>query len=285
MSLVYLTDVLKNANIDENRVMLLRHSLSDKEFKTCYDKGMVLEYTRCQAQNFSEDHDIWMVFISYKGTLAKLYGCFRKTGSVPRTRYVKPNGFPFDNWFEGKDSYFTLEPVEIMNEYNDRLVIDWGKSMKFYHRGIIQKPVVSIESIVKKPFPGFDKLVIPFDELKNVVDKFDTYYSEWRTTLSSVYAVYLITDMGSGKQYVGSATGNGGLLGRWREYVETGGHGNNKGLIEHLQQHPKRCSELQFSVLQVFTKSSDKVVLDAENDWKDKLQSRRFGFNYPELQE
>lgn len=284
MSLILLTDILKNANIDENRVLLLRHALSDKEFKTCYDNGMVLEYTRCQAQNFSKDQDIWLVFISYKGTLAKLYGCFKKIGSVPRTQDIKPDGFPFDSWFEGKDSYFTLEPLEIMNEYNDKLVIDWGKSMKFYHRGIIPKPVVSIESNTKKPFPGFDKLIIPFDELKSVVDKFDTYYNEWRTALSTVYAVYLITDTNSGKQYVGSATGNGGLLARWKEYVDTNGHGNNKGLKEYLVKHPKRCSDFRFSVLQVFTKVSDKVVLDAENDWKEKLLSREFGFNYPELQ-
>jgi hypothetical protein len=45
------------------------------------------------------------------------------------------------------------------------------------------------------------------------------------TALASVAGVYLISDTLTGKLYVGSATGEGGIWGRWCQYVD--GHGHN----------------------------------------------------------
>ena len=42
-------------------------------------------------------------------------------------------------------------------------------------------------------------------------------YENWYTALSSVNAIYLISDLEDGQLYVGSAYNKDGLLGRWRE--------------------------------------------------------------------
>ena len=54
---------------------------------------------------------------------------------------------------------------------------------------------------------------------------------DWVSALENQKAVYLITDTNNGKQYVGSATSDKGmLLQRWSNYV-VNGHGGNKELI------------------------------------------------------
>jgi len=64
--------------------------------------------------------------------------------------------------------------------------------------------------------------------------------------LSSVAGVYLKTDMTDGNQYVGSASGKLGIMGRWRSYAETK-HGGNIRLISLLEEEPDRYN--QFSIL------------------------------------
>ncbi|RKM63012.1 WYL domain-containing protein [Butyrivibrio sp. XB500-5] len=39
------TDVLKKAGLDPKKVKLIRHSLTHKKFKECYEKGFLYEYT------------------------------------------------------------------------------------------------------------------------------------------------------------------------------------------------------------------------------------------------
>ncbi|MDD3172748.1 MAG: hypothetical protein PHF63_03680 [Herbinix sp.] len=67
-------------------------------------------------------------------------------------------------------------------------------------------------------------------------------YSEWHTALYYINAIYLIVDRNNGKQYVGSAYGKDGLLGRWAIYVTTG-HGNNKLMKEVVCNYPDRYKE------------------------------------------
>lgn len=94
--------------------------------------------------------------------------------------------------------------------------------------------------------------------------------------------MYLITDKNNGKLYVGSATGeNGMLLQRWQNYAENG-HGGNvelKALIEregfeYIKQN------FQYSILENYnSKVDDESILTRESWWKETLQSRRFGYN------
>ena len=74
MAILNFSDVLIKVGLDPKRVKLIRHSLADKEFRQCYEKGMVTEYTRVQSDNFSNGYDYWCVFISDMAVLAGLSG-------------------------------------------------------------------------------------------------------------------------------------------------------------------------------------------------------------------
>lgn len=280
MSLLYFSDILRKAGLDPAKVKLIRHSRSDADFNSCYQKGpeMIQEYTRVQKPDFSKGYDYWCVFISESSTTARFFACYRVNGSVPDAPALKPSGFPIESWFHGNLSYFDLEPVSLFEEYENRLVIEWGKSALAWHqKGTSEKPVLAIESFAK-PFIGYENVILSYDELKAVVEnRLD--YSLWQSALSSVNAVYLIVDTETGQQYVGSAYGENGLLGRWSCYISTL-HGGNKLMKEVLCSHPDRYQSFQFSILQILPKTiTQDEIIHIESLWKKKLLSARFGMN------
>lgn len=280
MPLLCFADLLYKAGIDPSRVKLIRHSLSDKEFKRCYDAKKVWEYTRVQKPDFSKGYDYWCIFISGKSTTARLFACYRVNGSVPDAPEVRPAGFPLEDWFHGNSAYFNLEPVDLLKDYEGRLVIDWGKGTLAWHqKGTTEKPIIAIDAANKQPFPGFENVVLSYGMLKEVAEN-DTDYELWHTALSSVNAVYLIVDTENGMQYVGSAYGKDGLLGRWRCYVDSL-HGNNKLMKELLGAHPDRYQYFQFSILQILPKTvTDDEIVHIESLWKRKLRTLApFGMN------
>lgn len=244
MAILYFSDVLNKVGLDPRKVKLICHALTDKGFRDCYDKNMILEYTRLQKRGFSKDYNYWCVFISGKGTLAKLFTCYKAGDSVPDCPNAVPEGFPHPEWFQGKGSYFNLEHTDLLKDYENRLTIDWGNSTRMWHqKGTTEKPIVSIQADEKKVFSGFEDLILTYDELKEIILN-PTVYEAWHTALSSVNAIYLIVDRESGKQYIGSAYGKDGLLGRWSCYVSSI-HGHNKRMKELICAYSERYHHFQ----------------------------------------
>ena len=126
-------------------------------------------------------------------------------------------------------------------------------------------------------FPGYKNVLLKKQELDVVVSQ---SIESWRSALSSVSGVYVIVDRSSGKQYVGSAYGEGGIWSRWCEY-SVSGHGNNKELRALLKQEsPSHSRQFQFSILEVCDLSFSKdQVIARESHWKNALCSREHGLN------
>lgn len=102
----------------------------------------------------------------------------------------------------------------------------------------------------------------------------------WRTALSSVKGIYLITDTKTGKLYVGKAEGEGGIWGRWCAYSSSG-HGGNKALIAELGlKASERQHDLRFALLEIADLQSAPSEIDTrESHWKNILSSRHTGYN------
>jgi len=281
LAILYFSDVLKKVGLNPARVKLIRHVLSDKGFRACYEAGKVYEYTCHQKTNFSQSYDYWITFISGKGTLAKLTGCYKVKGSVPDTPDHIPVGVPDieATAFKGHFAYFDLEPLDILREYENRLVVDWGKGARSWaQKGTTEKPIVAIQPDPKEVFSGFENLILSYDKLKTIIDDNITY-GEWHIALSSVNAIYLIIDRETGQQYIGSSYGEGGLLERWACYVTTQ-HGNDKKIRELICNYPERYHHFQFSILQILPKTvTEKEATKIETLYKNKLLSKKFGMN------
>jgi len=126
--------------------------------------------------------------------------------------------------------------------------------------------------VVVEEFPGFSNILLPKWKLDIIVAQ---DIESWKSALSSVAGVYLITDTKTGRHYVGSAYGTGGIWERWKAYSE-GGHGNNKNLKSLLQKKRADYSaNFQFSILETAdTSAGEDDVLQRETHWKNVLCSR-----------
>jgi hypothetical protein len=130
-----------------------------------------------------------------------------------------------------------------------------------------------------KNFPGYDKVCLKYNELRTIIENNKT---DWVNALSNQKAVYLITDLFTGKLYVGSATSDKGmLLDRWKNYASNG-HGGNKELKEIVEKQGFDYvkQNFQYTIIENYNaKIEDKVILERESYWKEALDSRIHGMN------
>jgi hypothetical protein len=165
-----------------------------------------------------------------------------------------------------------------------RLVVKYHKSHQVQHRWL-REVIGQMEVSQLLPstfdgydFPGYDRVRLNYSQLETIIDR---EKPDWINALKSQKAVYLITDLSDGKQYVGSATGDNMLLQRWRDYVSNG-HGGNKRLEAIIKEkgfeHVKDC--FQYSILENYNaRVDDNLILERESWWKETLGTRAFGLN------
>jgi hypothetical protein len=189
-----------------------------------------------------------------------------------------------------------FEPLHAYDSLLGRLIINVSKGDTYsryvfnldrYLKTIVIEQILRVE-YGTQPFPGFENLNIPYEKLKHQID-----YEELKGPLTSVNGIYLLHDKHTGKNYVGSATGNQGIYGRWKTYLANGydqteeesgkPYPNNK-LKSLVQTHKISYIEnhFVFSILEVLPKviTRDQAI-QRENHWKDVLQTKddRFGYN------
>ena len=126
---------------------------------------------------------------------------------------------------------------------------------------------------------GLMNIRISFNGLKAIIENPESH-DEWYNSLTRLQAVYLILNTKSGYQYIGTTYGKNGLWQRWESYVKSGGTGGNKRLIKLKEEDPGFVQNLQFSILEVMTRTADKsYCIHKESLWKEKLGTRAFGLN------
>ena len=172
---------------------------------------------------------------------------------------------------------YDLSEVPECRELNGRLVVRFhrpGRSSYLLAEkwtSGMQVCEIRRERLAIQDFPGYRNVDISFSELAHLAKESP---AGWKSALSNVAGVYLITDLKLGKLYVGSASGQGGFWSRWLMYDKTG-HGGNKELRNLLKHDPGRHTHLRLSILELAdVAASDKSVLVRESHWKNILVSR-----------
>lgn len=164
--------------------------------------------------------------------------------------------------------------LKLRSDYRER-----ARRVKFEnHYDSLEVAEVLREPFSGRDFPGYESIDLTFPELENLVAR---QRLDWKSALSHVNGVYLITDTASGKRYVGSAYGDEGIWGRWAAYAQSG-HGGNKQLRELVGRdltYPRK--NFRYTLLEFFPFGTpDSVVIGREGFWKDVLLTRGdFGLN------
>ena len=278
-----LADIIKKTEIANDDIALIRHTVSDRGFKSVWDEGIEMfeEYQKIQPKDYFHGKNYIFSFVGDKKSTARFIGVYKVEGMVPlkkamvKQEYLTRHG---DIHNYEKDYYFNLRKLAILEDLVDRLVIDYGATRNIVHcnwKTIAKKPVIGISSGV---FSEYDDIIWTFSDLEKYIGH-EERYEDLYVALSKVNGVYLIVDTEENKQYIGSASGDEGIWGRWRSYLKTKGTGGNVMLKEHLSNNPGRYKKLQFSILETIPKTGNKagdkaIAQKRENLYKMKLLTR-----------
>ncbi|WP_119697585.1 GIY-YIG nuclease family protein [Microbacterium halotolerans] len=264
-----LDPILRSAGIDPTDIQAIRHAFVERHEDTG-ESGIhldstddeVLAYTANQSastRKFPADPPrFWLVFIREGGDRARLWSVVENRGETSS---------------DGLRRTFDLEISDHLADLRNRLVIGWRspRARRLNGPTAARYPVVEVADAKPIPFPGFDRIVLDHERLQAVMR--EHRYAGWRTALSSVAGIYLITDTSDGRQYVGKADGAESLRQRWSAYAANG-HG---GSVELRGLDP---SSFRFSILRVFDPVTPTWEVDeAESHFKHILDTWKHGLN------
>jgi hypothetical protein len=273
-------ELLKLRGLDTSaNIKLVRHQDARYDLDELYREGHLEVYQSLQGRAVFECKYV-VSFVGLEKNRAKFIGVYEVKGRKLLDEVELPGGSPLYQQFSvGCEFWYELEKIPGFEDLVDRVVIDWGKSARSWHQRLTEKEVIEVLSKgYVKEFPGFLDFVITYDELVEIVNNRDAN-RVWHNMLCSVAGVYLIVDSLTGQQYIGSAYGKRGILGRWVAYAKSG-HGGNKKLRELLSSGPGYARNFRFTILQTLDKSlTDREVIRFEERYKAKLGSRVFGLN------
>lgn len=178
---------------------------------------------------------------------------------------------------------YETEPTPAAGEFVGRAVVQFARpgrqsylrAERWIHK--MELSEIRPSALAFPEFPGYRSVSLAKRTLDSLVRESPP---AWRTPLSKVAGIYLITDSLTGSLYVGSASGTEGIWARWCQYSETG-HGGNAMLKEVLlREGSGYSSNFNFSVLEVCDPTATmEEVIERESHWKRVLMTRRFGSN------
>lgn len=280
--LLALEHLLQPFGLDVTRpTKLARHQEQRVDMAALRRAGQFEFYQTLQARPVFANCVQIVSFVGEAGTQAVFVGVFDvKSVEGPCARKLAKD-FIYPDMDVSNHYRYELERDARFDHLADRLVIDWGKGTRSWVQTFKPNTKAVIEVLplgYVREFPGYLDFGLSYSELRTIVAN-PTANREWHRRLSSVAGIYLILDTRTGRQYIGSAYGDGGIIGRWGSYARTG-HGGNEQLKALMVERPSACEDFQFSVLQTLPRSlTNREIIAFEQLHKLKLGSRAHGLN------
>ena len=184
---------------------------------------------------------------------------------------------------ENNSHFYKTELTDIGEDLRGRLVVNYKrKGRHSYPNGESLEECAFVHEIKPEPlvfsdFESFKEILLSRQQLEIL---YRHEYPSWKSALSSVAGVYLISDRKSGQLYVGSAYGVGGFWSRWSDY-SSNYHGGNLGFKKLFKSGGSQAFDMfDYSIIETCDIDlSSELVIAIENRWKEKLLSRRLSEN------
>ena len=280
--MIGLSEILFSRGFKPNpkRVKVVRHKDSNFDLEALLRSGWFETYQEYQAEPVFDGCDFIVVFMGEEHGASRFIGCYKVGVRVPVSESPPfPAGCPHPEWADA-GFYYALTKQDGFEDLEGRLIIYWGKGALAWSQWYTDRPVIEIRPPGRalSPFRDYLRVHLAFSDLAILAAQPDAH-RDWVAGLSAVGAIYLIVNGLTGEQYVGSATGNGGLWQRWCEYAKTG-HGGNLRLKELCMHGTNYPGAFNFSILETFSRTLSRAeATDFESFFKRKLGTRAFGLN------
>lgn len=198
------------------------------------------------------------------------------------------NKFLFGGIYEivGKsNNEYIVKKTEYNIELEKRLIIEFLGDNKrgtvFTIDYILNNSKISellSDKYTHSSFVGIENINHSYEQLKYIFDK---EILEWKIPLKNVKGIYLLLDKKTGKKYIGSAKGEEGIWGRWKEYIESCNGGNKKLVELSIENTEYFKKNFIFSILEIVSSNFNIESIELkESKWKEKLNTRgEFGYN------
>lgn len=267
-----LSHILAAAGVDLDEVLVVRHTYTKGGLEVPADltPEKVLAYTRIQTIGNKVGKTpprTWLIVMADGQRRSRLLTVYENHGEVVAERTATLRTFD-------------LRPSPMLTSLLGRLVVDWSSdTINWAKSGKVAGgfPVVEIADPAVVPFPGFDRVLLTYAELRAVID--ESRYAPWRTALGAVQGIYVIADTSTGQLYVGKADGSERILGRWTSYAHDG-HGGNVALRDLAGADADHARHFTFSLLRIFGPNTPPAEIDeAEEHYKRALLTRVHGLN------
>jgi hypothetical protein len=266
----------------DSAVKLVRHR-DDKRYDMAelQREGLIELYQSYQTnRSVYNACDVVVSFIGEQHSRARLYGVYRVGKEHQASEFPLPPKFKYPGFNRG-GWYYQLDKMEGFEDLEHRVVIDWGKGERAWFQWMDRKPKEVLEVLPRgfvQHFPGYFEFILSYSQLTQIVLHPEAN-REWHQLLRAVGGVYLISDEQDGKLYVGSATGEHGILGRWSTYARAPDGGNVR-LRALLEKDATRVRHFRYSILHTLPRTlAPAVVLEYERLYKRKLGTRAYGLN------
>lgn len=268
-------------DFENEKALLIRHSSKGNDIDLLYKSGYLNYYQQIQNGNIFDGKNYLFVFIADFSTSARFVGLYKVVGKKNINEFSWDESCPCEKFNLTPETIcYQIEKCDVLSTYENRVLIEWGKdTINWIKKYRDAKNIIEIlANGYVKEFIDYSDVIISYAELKEIIN--NPYANrEWHIRLSALSGVYLITDLKTGLQYVGSAYGERGILGRWETYSKDW-TGNNKELKKLLTEGNDYSKYFQYSILEVMSKkTSSKQVIERESLWKMKLGSKAFGLN------
>ena len=274
-----LTEILKTRGLDTDKlkVKMIRHQHPPFDLSELIRRDQFDLYQWNQGKPMY-NCDIAVSFMGVEGSKAKLVGVYEILGCEGPVNKPWPKEYIFQEMPIGK-YYYTAKKLTRFSDFENRLVIDWGKATRSWHQWLKDRRIIEIlpEGYIGE-FPGYLEFSLSYTQLVELINDPESNRI-WHHHLKAVGGVYLILDEKTGNQYVGSASGKSGILGRWESYAYDG-HGGNIQLKKLVTDDAQYKHNFKYTILQTLPKSlTQKEIIRHETRYMQKLGSRTFGLN------
>lgn len=274
-----IVELLAIRGFDPNwRYKLVRHQDQRQDIQSLLREGWFETYQSFQSRGVFDDCEYIISFTGLESSRAKLHGIY-KVGKRSKSISVKfPANCPYREWHKA-GFHYELTRIPGYEDFCGRVVIEWGKAAIVW----VQNGDKRVYELLPSgrslpPFKDYLDFTLTFSELRSL-HIHQAANSDWRARLSAVAGVYLIVATTTGKQYVGAASGSGGIWGRWACYAKDGHAGNIhlRKLVESDDDYPNAFA---FSLLQIVPRSYTRhEVLKLEMRYKAKLGKKATDLN------